>query len=139
MGLLNRPGRRRLVASEYNSSMLLFTPILGHLRNVGLGKPPQALAYQKGGIAGMSIPSRTEDFWINYGWINYGETKYTGDTKSGSFVFYGLAGDGVVLSVSSSDGDPVARLLDYYSFNIIGESDDAPGLGYDSLIHATLP
>jgi hypothetical protein len=74
------------------------------------------------------------------GALSYGDPAATADYESPptfrGFQFTGQMGDGVDIRVSSSDGDPVAWLLDS-SFHIVAKNDDSDGTT-NSHITATL-
>ena len=55
-----------------------------------------------------------------------------------AFSFGGQKGDRVTISVSSTDGDAVAWLLDH-QHKELAKNDDANSMTLDSLIHMTLP
>ena len=62
---------------------------------------------------------------------------YTRSPRYRSVGFGGVSGDVVDIWVTSTDGDPVAWLLDFQG-NVIAMNDDASSKTFDSHIHTTL-
>src|SRR5262249_4197326 len=62
---------------------------------------------------------------------------YTRSPRYRSVGFGGVAGDTVDIAVTSTDGDPVAWLLDFQG-NVIAMNDDASSTTLDSHIHTKL-